>query len=193
MSQLAQNVHRMNNAELIGLAKNRFLEREAQIKIAEHPYRRAKSYLTENPGLVRSARDILWNTPGYVLKCELISFGHYSGDHNHKFYLHLYDNFASTMRQRSPWRLYRTFVGGHGWGTQGWGPLLGPKSTPPEILEKIYEQDIKGDPHDWSRTNSMRYLLENPNLPEEIVVKTSASDPNENIRTIALKRLGTLK
>ena len=167
------------------------MDTKTQVKIAEHPYRRAKTYLAENPGLATEARDVLWDLRGYVFKCTLIAFGHFEGDH--KFYHHLYNNFGAEIRKRSHWRLLRTFVGGHGWSRLGWGPLPGPLATPPDILGHIYENDIKGIPNDWSRRTAMRALIENPNLPEEIIVKTSAADPDESIRTMALKRLGTLK
>ena len=77
MNVLADNVFQMTNAELIGLAKNRFLDYETQDKIALNPYKRAHMYLIENTGLCSTARDILWNKPGYVNKFDLISQGHY--------------------------------------------------------------------------------------------------------------------
>ena len=39
MNPLADNVFQMTNAELIGLAKNRFLDYETQVKITLNPYR----------------------------------------------------------------------------------------------------------------------------------------------------------
>ena len=77
MNPLADNVFQMTNAELIGLAKNRFLDYETQDKIALNPYKRAHMYLIENTGLCSTARDILWNKPGYVNKFDLVSMGHY--------------------------------------------------------------------------------------------------------------------
>ncbi len=194
MSKLAKNVRFMHNHELIGLAKNRFLDTETQVKIAEHPYRRAKSYLTANSGLAKEARDILWDHKGYVFKCELIQHGHFSGSSKH--YLQLYKDHASTIRGRSPWRLVRTFIGGHGWGPDGWGTLPGPLSTPPEILEDIYDKDcLRAMDSDqmWNYRSLMRSMLQNPNLPDEIIIKTSASSKCEDIRAHALKRLGDLK
>jgi hypothetical protein len=48
MNVLADNVFQMTNAELIGLAKNRFLDYETQDKIALNPYKRAHMYLIDN-------------------------------------------------------------------------------------------------------------------------------------------------
>jgi hypothetical protein len=193
MSQLAKNVYRMDNAELIGLAKNRFLDSETQLKIAEHPYRRAKTYLAENAGLSDAARDHLWNMRGYVFKAALLSFGHY--ELLDEFYHELYNDHGDTMRYRSPWRLHRCFVGGYGYSSSGWGALPGPRACPPEILEDIYEKDVaaKNLALDWNARSTLRGLLNNPNLPTDIVVKVSASHPDSDIRNMALKRLGTLK
>jgi len=193
MSQLAKNVFRMDNAELIGLAKNRFLDNETQIKIAEHPYRRAKTYLAENAGLCTAARDHLWSMRGYVFKAALLSYGHYEGQD--EFYHEMYNDHGDKMRYRSPWRLFRCFVGGFGPTPSGWGNLTGPRACPPEILEDIYEKDVasKHTPSDWNARSTLRGLLGNPNLSTDIVVKVSASHPDSDIRNMALRRLGTLK
>jgi len=195
MSQLAKNVWRMENVELIGLAKNRFLDEATQVKIAEHPYRRAKQYLAENAGLCQKALAHLWSLRGYSLKADLLSFGHFAGQD--EFYHELYDDYATQMRQRSPWRLHRAFVGGHGYNASGYGPLTGPRATPPEILEDIYQKDVMGrldlKNESWSQRTTLRALLANPNLPTDIIVKVSASHADPGVRNLALKRLGTLK
>ena len=193
MSQLANNVYRMENAELIGLAKNRFLDSETQLKIAEHPYRRAKTYLAENAGLCPAARDHLWSMRGYVLKTELLAFGHYVGQD--EFYHEIYNDHADKLRSGSPWRLHRCFVGGYGRSRNGWGNLVGPRGCPPEILEDIYEKDVasKNAASDWNARSTLRGLLSNPNLPTDVVVKVSASNPCSDMRNMALRRLGTLK
>jgi len=197
VSQLARNVHRMENAELIGLAKNRFLDSATQLKIAEHRYRRAKWYLAENPGLCIEARDHLWSLRGYTFKTELLSAGHYAGQP--EYYRELYKEYSSAIRERSRWRMFRAFIGGNGWSRTGYGPLPGPLGTPPEILEDIYEKDVlrpraEGTgTDDWHVRGTLRGLLENPNLPTDIVVKVSASEADEQLRNIALRRLGTLK
>lgn len=196
MSQLARNVGRMTNEELIGLAKNRFLDHTTQIKIAEQPYRRAKCYLANNSGLCDQARNHLWSLPGYVLKCSLLSFGHYEG--RDEFYHEVYNDHGDQIRRRSPWRLTQVFVGGFGYtGNRDtpWGPLTGPRCTPPGILEDIYERDVLNAPRksDWNSRSIARGLIGNPSLPTDIVVKVSASHPDADIRNMALKRLGTLK
>ena len=135
---LLKNIHRMNNAELIGLAKNRFLSTEVQEAIAKHPYRRAKSYLAENEGISQSAKDILWDIPGYTLKTDLIRTGKYV--ESPERYHELYDNYAQTMASRgSWWRLQGAFLGyGYHYSNNGQGSIF----CPSEILEKLYNEKV---------------------------------------------------
>ena len=55
MSHLKQYINQMTNPELIGLAKNRFLDAEDPVAIAKHHYRRAHSYLIENSSLSQNS------------------------------------------------------------------------------------------------------------------------------------------
>ena len=115
MNPLADNVFQMTNAELIGLAKNRFLDYETQVKIALNPYKRAHMYLIENPGLCSTSRDILWSKPGYVNKFDLVSMGHYK-DQPEKYH-ELYDNYAEKAFVRNGgYRVFRAFLGGYSYG-----------------------------------------------------------------------------
>ena len=77
MSHLKKYIPNMTNPELIGLAKNRYLDEEDQVAIAKFHYRRAHNYLIENMNLKTAARDVLWDYNGYARKCELITYGHF--------------------------------------------------------------------------------------------------------------------
>ena len=48
-SPYAANIGRMNNSEVVSLAKNRFTDEETQIAIAKHYYGLGRQYLASNP------------------------------------------------------------------------------------------------------------------------------------------------
>ena len=192
MNVLADNVFQMTNAELIGLAKNRFLGYETQDKIALNPYKRAHMYLIENTGLCSTARDILWNKPGYVNKFDLVSQGHYK-DQPEKYH-ELYDNYADKAFARNGgYRVYRAFLGGYGYGL-GYGALPGPSGTPTSILDSLYDriknEKTRGYGYDYYTTSMARALAQHPNSSTETIVKLSCSYPDQEVNKIALKELG---
>jgi len=192
MNPLADNVFQMTNAELIGLAKNRFLDYETQDKIALNPYKRAHMYLIENPGLCSTARDILWNKKGYVNKFDLVSMGHYK-DQPEKYH-ELYDNYADKAWNRGgSYRVYRAFLGGYSYG-MSYGALTGPSATPTSILDSLYESIIarptRGFGYDYHTTSMARALANHPNSSTETIVKLSCAYPCKDINKIALKELG---
>ena len=192
MNPLADNVFQMTNAELIGLAKNRFLDYETQDKIALNPYRRAHMYLIENTGLCSTARDILWNKKGYVNKFDLISQGHYK-DQPEKYH-ELYDNYADKAFVRNGgYRVYRAFLGGYGYG-MGYGTLPGPSGTPTSILDKLYDRVVTEKTssygYDYYSKSMARALAQHPNASTETIVKLSCSYPCQEVNKIALKELG---
>ena len=192
MNVLADNVFQMTNAELIGLAKNRFLDYETQDKIALNPYKRAHMYLIENPGLCSTARDILWEKKGYVNKFDLISMGHYK-DQPEKYH-ELYDNYADKAFDRNGgYRVYRAFLGGYGYGL-GYGALPGPSGTPTSILDKLYDRlgNTKSIAlgYDYYNKSIARALAQHPNASTETIVKLSCSYPDQEVNKIALKELG---
>ncbi len=192
MNPLADNVFQMTNAELIGLAKNRFLDYETQDKIALNPYKRAHMYLIENTGLCSTARDILWNKPGYVNKFDLISQGHYK-DQPEKYH-ELYDNYADKAFARNgSYRVYRAFLGGYSYGP-GYGVLPGPSGTPTSILCSLYEriqnENPRGYGYDYYNGSMARALAQHPNTSTETIVKLSCSYPCQEVNKIALKELG---
>lgn len=194
MNVLADNVFQMTNAELIGLAKNRFLDYQTQDKIAMNPYKRAHMYLIENPGLCSTARDILWNKPGYVNKFDIIAQGHYR-DEPEK-YTELYDGYAKQATNRgSFWRVSRAFLGGSGSLGFMYGELIGPKHTPGPILEDIYNTIVapKSNPDfgaGYYKYSVAMMIAKNSNTPTPVIVKLSCSAAFEEVRKIALKELG---
>ena len=192
MNPLADNVFQMTNAELIGLAKNRFLDYETQDKIALNPYKRAHMYLIENPGLCSTARDILWNKKGYVNKFDLISQGHYK-DQPEKYH-ELYDNYADKAFARNgSYRVYRAFLGGYSYGP-GYGVLPGPSGTPTSILDSLYDriknENPRGYGYDYYNGSMARALANHPNTSTETIVKLSCSYPDQEVNKIALKESG---
>jgi len=192
MNPLADNVFQMTNAELIGLAKNRFLDYETQDKIARHPYRRAHMYLIDNPGLCSTARDILWNKKGYVNKFDLIAMGHYK-DQPEKYH-ELYDNYADkAFNRNSSYRVYRAFLGGYQYHGS-YGRLTGPEGTPTSILDNIYDrikdEKTRGYGYDYYTTSMARALANHPNTSTETIVKLSCAYPEQEVNKIALKELG---
>ena len=196
MSHLKKYINQMTNPELIGLAKNRFLDTEDQVAIAKHHYRRAHNYLIENSSLSRAARDVLWGYKGYARKCELIAYGHCIEEQDK--YHELYDNYGDTMRSRSPWRMSRVFLQHNRWYSHGRHTSTEQTGTPASIIEDIYKRDVlpmRGKPADryGYYYPSPRYLeqaiVKNPNTPLELVVQISASAEDDQTRAMALKTM----
>ena len=196
MSHLKIYVHQMTNPELIGLAKNRFLDPEDQVAIAEHHYRRAHNYLIENSSLSKPARDVLWNYKGYARKCELIAYGHCVEEQDK--YHELYDNYGDTMRSRSPWRISRVFLAHNRWHSHGQHVSTVQTGTPASIIEDIYKRDVlplRGRSSDRlgyyypSPLYLEQAIIKNPNTPLELVVQISASAENDQTRAMALKTM----
>tara|TARA_B100000085_G_scaffold137694_1_gene125471 strand:+ start:16043 stop:16618 length:576 start_codon:yes stop_codon:yes gene_type:complete len=187
----------MTNAELIGLAKNRFIDEEDQIAIAQLSYRRAHNYLIENTGLKKGARDLLWNYKGYARKCELINNGHYFNEPEK--YHELYDGYATQIRSRSPWRIPRVFLAHYRWHSHGATSHTAQTGTPPEIIEDIYHKDVTNrralDAHGPSGyyysgpSNTERMIIENSNTPLDLIIKISAASPDERNRNLAMKTM----
>ena len=196
MSHLKNYINQMTNPELIGLAKNRFLDTEDQVAIAKHHYRRAHNYLIENSSLSRAARDVLWGYKGYARKCEIIAYGHCIEEQDK--YHELYDNYGDTMRSRSPWRMSRVFLQHNRWYSHGRHTSTAQTGTPASIIEDIYKRDVlplrgkTADRHGYYYP-SPRYLeqaiVKNPNTPLELVVQISASAVDDQTRAMALKTM----
>lgn len=194
MKELINNIYQMTNPELIGLAKNRFLPEDVQVAVAKHGYDRAANYLCENAGLQPKTKEILWNLGGYVKKCALITYGHYM--ENPEKYVELYNQHADTMRSRSPWRLSRTFLRSSRWWGHGHFELTAKTGCPAEIIEDIYKKDViskrcRRETQRWDYGSSPEYverdIISNPNTPTDLIVRISASSPNEPNRLSAMR------
>ena len=197
MSHLKKHIPNMTNPELIGLAKNRYLDEEDQVAIAKFHYRRAHNYLIENINLKPAARDVLWDYNGYARKCELITYGHFLEEQDK--YHELYDGYATQMRNRSPWRLPRVFLHHYRWHSHGVSTRSESTGTPPDIIEDIYLKDVQraraagdrlGSGYYYSGPSSTeRMVIENRNTPMELIVKISASSPDDRNRNLAMKTM----
>ena len=197
MSHLKRHIPNMTNPELIGLAKNRYLDEEEQVAIAKWHYRRAHNYLIENVNLKTAARDVLWDYRGYARKCDLIQYGHFIDDQEK--YFELYDGYAAQMRGRSPWRISRVFLHHYRWHSHGMSTRTDNTGTPPEIIEDIYLKDVQRvrattceaySGYYYSGPSSTeRMIIENQNTPLELIVKISASSPDDRNRNLAMKTM----
>jgi hypothetical protein len=184
---LIDNIPKMRNYELVGLAKNRFLPLEMQMAIAKTHYRAAIKHLIQNEGLHTSVRDWIWSdecNKGYSFKCELISAGHYMQEPEK--YFELYENFQSAW-SRTPWRCSDTFLifGGTHW--------RGGEATPVGLLHRIYD-DIKTtskqfDGH-WAYTDQFKFrrLANHPNCDLKLAIKLSTCGIKE-VETSAFKKI----
>ena len=193
----------MTNPELIGLAKNRFLDEEDQVAIASHHYRRAQDHLITNSGLQPAAKKILWDYNGYARKCDLLAYGHFDDSPEvHNKYKDLYDNYGSQMRARSPWRISRVFLRHSRWYSHGSHRHSTDTGCPPSIIEDIYLKDVQRfrnggqDKRSFSYYYSgpdtvERHIIENPNTPLELIVKISASSPDHGNRNLAMKHMAS--
>ena len=142
-NQLLDNIRKMRNDELVGLAKNRFLPEDLQLALIDIPYRTAHNWLMENGGLTAKARDMLWSdrtNSGYAYKSLLITYGHYTDDIDK--YWELFDRYPSAWN-RSNWRMMNTFVYSRDPTSTYWwrdkGLKAGANYTPSELLNKIYD------------------------------------------------------
>ena len=161
-NSLMQNVHKMANSELIGLAKNRWLPAELQMKIAKTHYNRAQWYLAENAGLDKTTRDFMWSDEcnrGYSLKAMMIMCGHYLNEPEK--YTELYERYPAAWN-RSSWKMATAFFG------HPYMRSAGKSVTPPELLNRIYDEryapelksaSVSGPDRHYSYSSS-RYELE---------------------------------
>jgi hypothetical protein len=200
MSNIATNVGRMTNEELIGLAKNRWIDEATQLAIIETGYRRARFYLAENTGIHTSTREELWSLSGYALKCELVISGHY--DHDPDRIGQLYSDYGKQMRARSPWRMSRVFLEPARWANRYGAAPRSSTATPTRVLDdmvlrevrhwrdEVESSQISGHHHQYLSDRITRLLITHPNISVPSLVIISSSCPNHDHRASALKKLG---
>ena len=130
-SPYANNIGKMNNSEVVALAKNRFTDSDTMLAISKHWYKLGRQYLADNPNITQEAAQELWNHRGYVLKAILLSKG--SIKLKKKEYAEVYRKYFKN-NQRSHWRMMQAFIGNRYY----WRPDDGKSNTPAELLEEIY-------------------------------------------------------
>ncbi len=172
VAKLINNISNMNNPELIGLAKNRFLPSDVQMAIAKNHYRRAHMYLCENTGLDKKVRDYLYSDQcnrGYVNKSTLICYGHYN-DEPEKI-AEFYESHGSQMYSRSPWRANHCFLRAN-WYTNR------RSNTPSEVLNKIYDNHLamgkrSGGHQYYHYSYAMKDIAQHQNCDLPLAIKLS--------------------
>ncbi len=190
---LLDNIRKMRNDELIGLAKNRFLPEEMQLALIDIGYRTGHMHLMENAGLTKKARDLLWSdsiNSGYVYKITLIHNGYYKDDTDK--YWELFDKYPSAW-SRSPWRMMNAFLyhrdpasAPGGWYSRQ-GLECGANHTPADLLNKIYDtyfsKKIEDDYRSafgigYAARHRQHSFASHPNCDLELAIKVSTcGDP----------------
>ena len=198
---LLDNIRKMRNDELVGLAKNRFLPEDLQLALIDIPYRTGHMWLMENGGLTTKARDMLWSdriNSGYTYKATLINFGHYRDDTDK--YWELFDKYPSAWT-RSRWRMMRTFVHSYTETNNYWykekSLRCGANHTPSELLNKIYDayfsKKIANDYtldsfYNWNSSYRQRAFASHPTCDLELAIKVSTCGSPE-AEKIAFKKI----
>ena len=139
MSHLKQYINQMTNPELIGLAKNRFLDTEDQVAIAKHHYRRAHNYLIENRSLSRAARDVLWGYRGYAREVRLLLM--VTALRNKTSITNCTITMATPCVLVHPGVCLEVFLAHYRWYSHG-GACTEQTGTPASIIEDIYKRDV---------------------------------------------------
>jgi hypothetical protein len=169
-SPYASNLSKMDNSEVVGLAKNRFTDEDTMLAISKHHYRLGKAYLASNPNLSKEAAQELYDHRGYVFKSLLLSNGKVKL--KKKEYAEVYRTYFKNNR-RSHWRMMQAFFGGyHYWANDG---KTG-NNTPRELLEEIYT-DLPEDERNRSYTLERFINHQNCSLNLALRISTTPDPP----------------
>jgi hypothetical protein len=160
-SNYANNIGKMHNAELTGLAKNRFTDEETMLAISKHHYRLAKEYLAQNPNISPKAAKELWDHRGYVFKATLMANG--AIKLKKKEYAEVYRKYFKNNR-RSHWRMMQAFFGGYHWYSDD----KCKNNTPGELLEEIFA-DL--DEEHKSRTYTLERFIRHQNCTLDLALR----------------------
>ena len=133
-SPYANNINKMDNSEVVGLAKNRFTDSDTMLAISKHCYRLGKEYLASNPNLTQEAAEELYDHRGYVFKSLLLSNGKIKL--KKKEYTEVYRQYFKN-NSRSHWRMMQAFFGGGYYRYHG--TEKNENNTPRALLDEIYE------------------------------------------------------
>ena len=169
-SPYANNIGKMNNSEVVSLAKNRFTDSDTMLAISKHYYRLAKEYLAGNPNITQEAAKELWDHRGYVFKAVLLGNG--SITLNKEEYTEVYRKYFKNNR-RSHWRMIQAFLGHAGWRYNA----KKVNNTPGELLEEIYG-DLPKSEH--SRAWTLRRFIEHTNCPLNLALKIATCKTPES-------------
>ena len=131
-SNYANNIGKMHNSEITGLAKNRFTDEETMLAISKYHYRLGKEYLASNPNITPEAAQELWNHRGYVFKATLMANG--AIKLKKKEYAEVYRKYFKN-NSRSHWRMMSAFFGGNYW----WSAKNQGSRTPGTLLQEIHD------------------------------------------------------
>jgi len=169
-SPYANNLGKMENSEITGLAKNRFTDEETMLAISKHHYRLGKEYLASNPNITPEAAQELWDHRGYVFKSMLLSQG--SIKLKKKEYAEVYRKYFKNNR-RSHWRMMQAFFGGYYWQRVGTG-----NNTPTELLEEIHA-DLPEE--ERMRSYTLERFINHQNCSLNLALRISTMpDPPKN-------------
>ena len=171
-SNFANNIGKMYNSEITGLAKNRFTDADTMLAISKHHYRLGKEYLAQNENITPEAAQELWNQRGYVFKATLLSKG--SIKLKKKEYAGVYRKYFKNNR-RSHWRMMQAFMGGNYY----WSPEKCKNNTPGELLEEIFA-DLPED--ETSRTYTLRRFIQHKNCPLNLALRIGTMKTPESAR-----------
>lgn len=169
---LLNNVFEMTNAELNGLARNRFIPADLQMAIARTKYKVAREHLSYNPALDKQVRDYLWDDQprGYVIKCFMIQAGHYK-DQPEK-YIELYENHPGIWKG-CRYVATATFIGGYCWYGDG------AKHSPSALLNMAYDDYLDPKAHPvldhtrYGRNHALQNMAMHTNCDLKLAIRLS--------------------
>ncbi len=168
-SPYANNIGKMNNSEVVALAKNRFTDSDTMLAISKHWYRLGKEYLASNPNVTPEAAQELWNHKGYVFKSLLLAKG--SIKLKKTEYTEVYRKYFKNNR-RSHWRMMQAFFGSHYWYTDD-----NKNNTPGELLEEIYA-DLAEE--ELERTYNLERFITHQNCTLDLALRIGTMKTPEN-------------
>ena len=171
-SNYANNIGKMHNSEITGLAKNRFTDEETMLAISKYHYRLGKEYLASNPNITPEAAQELWNHRGYVFKATLMANG--AIKLKKKEYAEVYRKYFKN-NGRSHWRMMQAFFGGYHW----YRNEECKNDTPGELLEEIYA-DLPED--ETQRTYTLERFIRHQNCTLDLALRIGTMKTPENSR-----------
>ena len=169
-SNYANNIGKMHNSEITGLAKNRFTDEETMLAISKFHYRLGKEYLASNPNITPEAAQELWNHRGYVFKATLMANG--AIKLKKKEYAEVYRKYFKNNR-RSHWRMMQAFFGGYHWYRNDECK----NNTPGELLEEIFA-DL--DEENKSRSYTLERFIQHQNCTLDLALRIGTMKTPEN-------------